>query len=79
MVGRTDPNKESPLVQRWNEIGMDVADLFIRAGLVKSKNEARNQIKNGGLRIQDKKITDPFARVVLNKETNELIILEKHQ
>jgi len=68
---------ESPLVQDLNKIGMDVGELFVRAGLVKSKNEARNQIRNGGLRIQDRKITDPFARIVLNRDTNELIIIER--
>jgi tyrosyl-tRNA synthetase len=69
--------KDSPLVQDLNEIGMDVGELFVRAGLVKSKNEARNQIRNGGLRIQNRKITDPFARIVLNRDTNELIIIER--
>jgi len=68
---------DSPLVQDLNKIGMDVGELFVRAGLVKSKNEARNQIRNGGLRIQDRKITDPFARIVLNRDTNELIIIER--
>ena len=67
---------DSPLVQD-HEIGMDVGELFVRAGLVKSKNEARNQIRNGGLRIQNRKITDPFARIVLNRDTNELIIIER--
>lgn len=68
---------DSFLVQDLNEIGMDAGELFVRAGLVKSKNEARNQIRNGGLRIQNRKITDPFARIVLNRDTNELIIIER--
>lgn len=58
-----------------NQIGIDVAELFVLSGLVKSKNEARNQIKNGGIRVHDVKIKDPFARVTLNN--NQLVIIEK--
>ena len=57
-----------------NHIGMDVAELFVRSGLVKSKTEARRQIKNGGIRVQDIKINDPYARVAVHE--NILIIVE---
>ena len=56
------------------QIGMDVAELFIRSGLVNSKTEARRQIKNGGIRVQDIRINDPHARVAVHK--NKLIIIE---
>lgn len=49
-----------------NQIGMDVAELFMRSGLVNSKSEARRQIKNGGIRVQDIKINDPYARVAMH-------------
>lgn len=57
-----------------NQIGMDVAELFVLSGLVKSKSEARNQIKNGGIRVHGIKITDPFARVAFHE--NQLFIVE---
>ena len=57
-----------------NQLGMDIAELFILAGLVKSKSEARNQIKNGGIRVHDIKIKDPYARVVVHE--NKLFIVE---
>ena len=57
-----------------NHIGMDVAELFVRSGLVKSKTEARRQIKNGGIRVQDIRINDPYARVAVHE--NKLIFVE---
>jgi len=54
---------------------IDVAELFVRSGLVKSKTEARKQIKNGGLRVQDIKINDPFARIGVHE--NKIYIVEK--
>jgi tyrosyl-tRNA synthetase len=57
-----------------NHIGMDVAELFVRSGLVDSKSEARRQIKNGGIRVQDIKINDPFARIASHK--NQIFIIE---
>ncbi len=56
-------------------IGMDVAELFVRSGLVNSKSEARRQIKNGGIKVQDIKINDPHARVALYE--NKLFIVER--
>lgn len=48
------------------QIGMDVAELFLQSGLVNSKSEARRQIKNGGIRVQDIKINDPYARIAVH-------------
>ncbi len=56
-------------------IGMDVAEFFVISGLVKTKSEARRQIKNGGLRVNDIKINDPHARVALYE--NKLFIVER--
>ena len=53
---------------------MDVAELFVRSNLVKSKSEARKQIKNGGIRVQDVKINDPYARIAVHK--NKIFIVE---
>lgn len=59
------------------EIGMEIAELCVRAGFTKSKSEARKLIKNGGIKIQDMKVTDPFARVVRDTENNQIILVEK--
>jgi len=40
------------------EAGIGVLALFVRAGLVASNGEARRQIKGGGLRVNDKVVTD---------------------
>ncbi len=38
-----------------------VLDLYVAAGLTKSKGEARRLIKQGGARIDKERITDPEA------------------
>jgi tyrosyl-tRNA synthetase len=40
------------------EAGLGVLAAFVKAGLVASNGEARRQIKNGGLRVNDDTITD---------------------
>jgi tyrosyl-tRNA synthetase len=40
------------------EAGLGVLAAFVRAGLVASNGEARRQIKNGGLRVNDDTVTD---------------------
>ena len=56
------------------QIGMDVAELFVRSNLVKTKSEARRQIKNGGIRVQDIKINDAYARIAVYD--SEIFIVE---
>jgi tyrosyl-tRNA synthetase len=40
------------------EAGLGVLSAFVKAGLVASNGEARRQIKNGGLRVNDDTVTD---------------------
>jgi len=40
------------------EAGLGVLTAFVKAGLVASNGEARRQIKNGGLRVNDDTVTD---------------------
>ena len=40
------------------EAGLGVLAAFVKAGLVASNGEARRQIKNGGLRVNDDAVTD---------------------
>ena len=54
--------------------GMDIADMLVAAGFAKSKTEARRLVKDGAIKIQDIKVTDPFARVAVVGD--EVFILE---
>ena len=56
-----------------------VNEIMLKAGLVKSKGEARRLIQQGGVSIDDQKVTDPVA--VVSHETLEKghIILKKRQ
>lgn len=56
------PSVELPRA-RFEGEGLLVAELFKLAGLVKSNNEARQQIQQGGLAIDGHKVTDPWATV----------------
>lgn len=54
--------------------GMDIAEMLVAAGFAKTKSEARRAVEQGGVRLNDIKITDPFARVAV--VGNEVFILE---
>jgi tyrosyl-tRNA synthetase len=57
------------------EKGAAVVGLFVDAGLVQSKSEARRQIRGGGLRVNDKPITDEAATVSAGDVTDGVIKL----
>ncbi len=48
------------------DIGMGIVDFVLASGLVKSKNEARTMIKSGAIKVNDQKIFDIRARLVLD-------------
>ena len=48
------------------ELPMGVCSLFRRAGLVSSNSEARNLIKNNGLRVDGELVTDPKEQLPLD-------------
>jgi tyrosyl-tRNA synthetase len=45
------------------EKGIPVLGLFVEAGLVGSNSEARRQVRGGGLRVNDKPVSDEIATV----------------
>ena len=59
----------------FNEIGIDIADIFTKAGLTKSKSEARRHIISGSIKINNIKVRDQFARLVLN-DNDEFVLVE---
>jgi tyrosyl-tRNA synthetase len=50
------------------KVGVDIADLCVRVGFANTKGEARRLIKQGGIRINDIVVPDPFARLARDKE-----------
>ncbi|MEZ5907988.1 MAG: tyrosine--tRNA ligase [Hyphomicrobiaceae bacterium] len=54
--------------------GMGVLSLFVGAGLVGSNSEARRQIKGGGLKVNDKTVTDERAQLSEVDLTSEGVI-----
>jgi len=43
--------------------GLGVLNALVRAGLVKSNGEARRQVQGGGIKVNDKTVTDERARL----------------
>jgi len=67
------PTIEVPESDLRNELGVLAA--FVTAGLVKSNGEARRQIQNGGLRINDEPVKDEKAKLRLSDLRNGVIKL----
>lgn len=57
-------------------VGMELAEIYIKAGLVKSKSEFRRFVEGGAVKVHDKKITDPKARLALDSEAEEYILFQ---
>ncbi len=51
-----------------------VVDMMIKAGMIKSKGEGRRLITQGGVSVNDEKITDGFASLKASDFDNEVII-----
>jgi tyrosyl-tRNA synthetase len=56
------------------ETGLGVLTAAVRAGLVTSTNEARRQIRNSGLRVNDTTISDEKLQLTLATLTPEGVI-----
>lgn len=57
-----------------SHIGVDLAEQIVKADFAKTKSEARRLIKQGGIRIDDRIVKDPFAR--LAADNNGWILIE---
>ena len=56
--------------------GINIADLVVKSNIAPSKGQARTLIEQGGISINDEKITD--TKYVISKETfDSQIILRK--
>ncbi len=54
-----------------------VLDLMIRCSLIRSKGEGRRLIQQGGVSIDDRKISDPFHRVSRDEFGKGYIVIKK--
>jgi len=60
------PDEIQTVILRQNQL--DIVSLVMEAGLTASKSEARRLIEQGGVKIEQEKITDPNRKVQLTKE-----------
>lgn len=61
----------------FSMIGKDLAETIVEAGLAKSRSAARREILSGAVRLNDVKIGDQFARLVLIE--NESCVIQKEE
>ena len=59
------------------ENGMAILDVMLAAGLIPSKGEGRRLVQQGGVSVNNEKITDPFANINLSMFENDEIIIKK--
>ena len=59
------------------ETGMTILDVMLSAGLIPSKGEGRRLVQQGGVSVNNEKITDPFANIDLSMFENDEIIIKK--
>ena len=53
---------------------IQVAEAMLKAGIVKSKGEAKKLIQQGGVSVDDEKVSDPFAVLSLSQLNNGVVI-----
>jgi tyrosyl-tRNA synthetase len=56
------------------DISLSVVSAFVQVGLVSSNSEARRLIKNGGLRVNDRVVTDEKAQLSSSDISNDGVI-----
>jgi tyrosyl-tRNA synthetase len=57
--------------------GASVVDLVVRCGLAGSKSEARRLVQQGGVSVNDRRLTDPAARVMRAAAIDGRVVLLK--
>jgi len=56
---------------------IQVLDVLVKAEITKSKGEGRRLVQQGGISVNDEKVTDPFAVISKNDIENSDVILKK--
>ena len=57
--------------------GMGLLDLMVRTGLAASKGEARRLVQQGGVSVNDQKVTDPAAVLTAADFADDSIVIRK--
>lgn len=75
--GNTADMPSSEMTKADFENGMAILDVMLAAGLIPSKGEGRRLVQQGGVSVNNEKITDPFANIDLSMFENDEIIIKK--
>ena len=75
--GNTADMPSSEMAKADFENGMTILDVMLAAGLIPSKGEGRRLVQQGGVSVNNEKITDPFANITLSMFENDEIIIKK--
>lgn len=75
--GADDSDMPSTVVEE-NELddngNVSVLDIMLKAGMIKSKGEGRRLVQQGGVTVNEEKMTDPYLTVSKNDLENGVII-----
>ena len=63
--------------EQFAEDGIDILDLLLATGLIPSKGEGRRLIQQGGISIDDEKVTSPYERISLDAFEKGYVIIKK--
>ena len=63
--------------EEWNGLGKALVDVALETGWFNSKSDFRRQVEQGAVRINDEKIHDHTARLVLVE--GKMICLERNK
>ncbi|MCH5203001.1 MAG: tyrosine--tRNA ligase [Oscillospiraceae bacterium] len=77
-AGATDENMPSTDLTK-DELGesISILDLMIKCGLISSKGEGRRLITQGGVSVNDSKVTDVFLPISENDFNNNELVIKK--
>ena len=56
---------------------IQVADIIVAAEIAKSKGEARRLIQQGGISVDDEKVTDGFATIAITAFDKGYVVIKK--
>ena len=63
--------------EEWNGLGKALVDVALETGWFKSKSDFRRQVEQGAVRINNEKIQDHTARLVLVE--GKMVCLERNK
>ncbi len=75
--GNTADMPTTEMLKADFEGGMAILDVMLTSGLIPSKGEGRRLVQQGGVSVNNEKITDPFANIELSMFENDEIIIKK--